>query len=44
MILVDAKDETARNFYLRHEFIPLPLQPNRLFYLVNEIKKLLEIN
>lgn len=40
MIVVDAKDENARNFYLRHDFIPLPAQPNRLFYPVKTIEKL----
>ena len=43
MIVVDAKDENARNFYLRHHFIPLPTQPNRLFFPVKEIEKLFEI-
>jgi len=40
LVVVDAKDETARNFYLHHDFIPLPSQPNRLFYTVNDIEKL----
>jgi predicted GNAT family N-acyltransferase len=31
VVVVDAKDERAREFYLRHDFIPLPSQPNRLF-------------
>jgi GNAT superfamily N-acetyltransferase len=39
-VVVDAKDVTARNFYLRHDFIPLPGNPNRLFYLVKTIEKL----
>lgn len=43
MIVVDAKDENARNFYLHHQFIPLPTQPNRLFFPVREIEKLFEI-
>lgn len=43
MIVVDAKDENARNFYLHHHFIPLPTQPNRLFFPVKEIEKLFEI-
>ena len=42
MVVVDAKDENARNFYLHHDFIPLPTQPNRLFYPVKEIEKLFE--
>lgn len=40
LIVVDTKDERARNFYLRHDFIPLPSQPNRLFYPVRAIEKL----
>jgi hypothetical protein len=40
VILVDAKDERAREFYLHHDFIPLPSQPNRLFYPVKTIEKL----
>jgi GNAT superfamily N-acetyltransferase len=39
-VVVDAKDENARNFYLRHDFIALPAQPNRLFYAVKTIEKL----
>ncbi|WP_366849516.1 GNAT family N-acetyltransferase [Methylobacterium sp.] len=30
-VLVDAKDEAARRFYLHHDFTPLQDQPNRLF-------------
>lgn len=40
VVVVDAKDERARGFYLRHDFIPLPTQPNRLFYPVKTIEKL----
>ncbi len=40
VVVVDAKDERAREFYLQHDFIPLPLQPNRLFYPVRTIEKL----
>ena len=40
MVVVDAKDENARTFYLHHDFIPLPAQPNRLFYPVKTIEKL----
>ncbi len=39
VVVVDAKDETAREFYLRHDFIPLPSLPNRLFYPVKTIEK-----
>jgi hypothetical protein len=41
VVAVDAKDERAREFYLRYDFIPLPSQPNRLFYPVNTIERLL---
>ncbi len=40
VLVVDAKDERAREFYLRHDFIPLPSQPNRFFYTVKTIEKL----
>lgn len=40
VIVVDAKDERARAFYQRHDFIPLPSQPNRLFYPVKTIDML----
>jgi predicted GNAT family N-acyltransferase len=39
-VVVDAKDENARNFYLRHDFILLSAQPNRLFFLIKSIEKL----
>jgi GNAT superfamily N-acetyltransferase len=39
-LVVEAKDEKAREFYLHHDFIPLPSQPNRLFYAVKTIEKL----
>jgi ribosomal protein S18 acetylase RimI-like enzyme len=39
-LVVDAKDQRAREFYLRHDFIPLPSQPNRLFYTVKTMEKL----
>lgn len=39
-VVVDAKDERARDFYLRHDFVPLSSQPNRLFYPVKTIEKL----
>jgi hypothetical protein len=40
VVVVDAKDDRAREFYLRHDFISLPSQPNRLFYPVKTIEKL----
>jgi predicted GNAT family N-acyltransferase len=42
-VVVDAKEDQARQFYLRHDFIPLPSQPNRLFYPVRTIEKLFNI-
>jgi predicted GNAT family N-acyltransferase len=38
-IVVDAKDEAARQFYLRYDFVPLPEQPNRLIFRVKKIAK-----
>lgn len=40
MVVVDAKNDVALNFYLHHDFIPLPTRPNRLFYPVKSIEKL----
>jgi ribosomal protein S18 acetylase RimI-like enzyme len=40
VIVVDAKEERARAFYQHHDFIPLPSQPNRLFYPVKTIEML----
>lgn len=40
LVVVDAKDENARNSYLHHDFLPLPSQPNRLFYPVKDLEKL----
>lgn len=42
VLVVEAKDERAREFYLRHDFIPLPSQSNRFFYTVKTIEKLFE--
>jgi len=41
-VVVDAKDENARKFYLRHDFISLPAKPNRLFFLMKAIEKLFQ--
>jgi predicted GNAT family N-acyltransferase len=38
-VIVDAKIG-ARDFYLKHEFIPLPSQPDRLFLPMKTIAKL----
>lgn len=39
-VVVDAKDEKARNFYLSYGFISLPDHPNRLFMLIETIGQL----
>ena len=39
-VVVDAKDEKARNFYLSYGFIDLPDHPNRLFMLMQTIEPL----
>jgi len=39
-VVVDAKDEKARNFYLSYGFVGLPDHPNRLFMLVETIERL----
>jgi hypothetical protein len=40
VVVVDAKDENARNFCLRYDFIPLPSRANRLFYPFRAIERL----
>jgi GNAT superfamily N-acetyltransferase len=39
-VLVDAKGDLARQFYLRYGFIPLPEHANRLFYPMKTVAKL----
>lgn len=39
-VIVDAKDDAAVSFYERHEFLPLPEHPNRLFKPMTEIEEL----
>jgi predicted GNAT family N-acyltransferase len=39
-VVVDAKDEKARNFYLSYGFVDLPDHPNRLFMLMQTIEQL----
>ncbi|MFZ0480034.1 MAG: GNAT family N-acetyltransferase [Terriglobales bacterium] len=39
-VVVDAKDEKARNFYLSYGFIALPDHPTRLFMLMQTIEQL----
>ena len=39
-VVVDAKDEKARNFYLGYGFIDLPDHPSRLFMLMQTIEQM----
>lgn len=39
-VIVEAKDESARRFYARESFLPLPDQPMRLFRPMADIRKL----
>lgn len=39
-VVVDAKDEKARNFYLSYGFVDLPDHPKRLFMLMQTIEQL----
>jgi predicted GNAT family N-acyltransferase len=41
-VVVDAK-AGARDFYLKHGFIPLPSKPDRLFLPMKAIEKLFEV-
>jgi GNAT superfamily N-acetyltransferase len=41
-VVVDAKDDSARDFYERESFLPLPDQPMRLFRPMSDIQKLFE--
>ena len=38
-MVVDAIDDSARQFYLRYDFVPLPDQQNRLVFRVKKIAK-----
>jgi predicted GNAT family N-acyltransferase len=42
VVVVDAKNEEASAFYRRYDFISLPTQPSRLFYLMSSIARLFE--
>jgi predicted GNAT family N-acyltransferase len=39
-VVVDAKDQKVREFYLRYGFVPLPSQADRLVYPMKTIQKL----
>lgn len=41
-VIVDAKDDSAQNFYERESFLPFPDQPMKLFRPMADIKKLFE--
>ncbi|MCQ8279956.1 GNAT family N-acetyltransferase [Acetobacteraceae bacterium KSS8] len=41
-VIVDAKDDSARRFYERESFLPLPDQPIKLFRPMADIRKLFE--
>ena len=43
-VLVHAKDETAKSFYLRFGFEPSPTDPFRLFLLMKDIRANLDID
>ena len=41
-IVVDAKDESARQFYLRYDFLSFPDRPNRLFLPMKTVEQLFQ--
>jgi GNAT superfamily N-acetyltransferase len=41
-VIVDAKDDSARRFYGRESFLPLPDQPMKLFRPMADIRRLLD--
>jgi GNAT superfamily N-acetyltransferase len=41
-VIVDAKDESARRFYLRYDFLPFPENDKRLFLPMRTLEKLLD--
>jgi GNAT superfamily N-acetyltransferase len=41
-VVVDAKDDEAKRFYLKYQFIELPGHPNRLFLPMGTVKELLD--
>jgi GNAT superfamily N-acetyltransferase len=42
VVIVDAKDDTARRFYERESFLPFPDQPRKLFRPMIDLAKLFE--
>ncbi len=43
VVVVDAIDDTARSFYERHDFTPLPEQPSRLVMKLSTAAQALEV-
>jgi GNAT superfamily N-acetyltransferase len=41
-VIVDAKDESARRFYERESFLPLPDQPLKLFRPMTDIRRMFD--
>jgi hypothetical protein len=39
-VIVEAKDENAKQFYLRESFLPFPAQPSKLFRPMADIEAL----
>jgi len=40
-LIIDAKDDEAKNFYLKYGFLAMPDRPMRLFMAMATIEKLL---
>ena len=40
-VVVDAKDEAAKAFYMKYEFVPFPLNPMRLYLSTKTIRRLI---
>jgi hypothetical protein len=43
-IIVDVKNNDARKFYEDHDFVHLPFQPMRLYYLMQTIAGLFPVD
>lgn len=42
-VLVHAKDSKSRDFYLKHDFVPSPINELHLFMLMKDLRRALEI-
>lgn len=40
-LAVHAKDDEARNFYKKFDFVPSPTDPMRLFVLLKDVRKVI---